>query len=321
MTEIFSTHPFLAWTAALTAAAVVVCVGVRKWGPVKRLRRRFRTARAGVVWNRRAGVVDRPVTCSVVVTLTAAPSRMSGLPRIIASLLNQTCPPDEVHVNIPHVFGRTGESYSFPPDWPTDTRVKVFRVEDLGPATKFAHTVDRIPLDADTIIVVVDDDVLYLQEAIEGLLRAVGRSKTIAVGFSGYRFGPAWETVLAQSDAPVEVVEGWAAFATHRAAFGAGLADYLRAAHASRSCFLHDDVVISNWFAMRGVARMQLATRSVNRRRMRRLGAQLAAGYQAGALHGISAPAVRARESGEHLASLGIWALNSPIPSNHREAP
>lgn len=306
----------VAWVlvaAILAIAAALLVRALLRHGPVKRLRRRLRTARAQALWARPAAAVVRPVASRVIVTMTASPDRLAGMDRTVRTLLNQTCPPDEVHLNIPHRFRRTGEEYAIPA-WcgSLDPRVRVFRVEDIGPATKSVPTVERFRVDEDVVIVIADDDVLYLQESLEVLLREVAVDRRAAYGFSGYDFGPRWASVLAHGRSEVQVIEGWACVAAHRSCFGDGYAAHMARANESRACFCHDDVVMSNWFQFHGVRRMQLHDASVNRRRMRKLGAQLDFGYLPGALHQESSGAGRARDAARHLESLGCWRLRSP---------
>jgi hypothetical protein len=304
---------WLPWTLVGAAALAVGARGLLKAGFAKRMRRRRRTARAAATWNRVAESRARPVPSRVIVSMTSAPGRMLELERSVRTLLNQTCAPDEVHLNIPHVFRRTGEEYVIP-TWvrAPDPRVRLYRVEDIGPATKSVPTVARFAPGDDVVVIVADDDVLYLQESIEVLLCAIRDDPRAAYGFSGYDFGDRWQSVLARGRRGVQVIEGWAAVAAHRSCFGVGLPEHVAAANRSRACFCHDDVVISNWFELQGVPRVQLHADAVNRRRMRRLGAQLDFGYLPGALHQESSGASRARDAALHLAGMGLWRLRSP---------
>ena len=47
-----------------------------------------------------------------------------------------------------------------------DNKIKIFRTEDLGPATKLIPTVERIT-DPETIIIVCDDDLVYHPDMIK----------------------------------------------------------------------------------------------------------------------------------------------------------
>jgi hypothetical protein len=312
-----SPAPSIFWVVVAAILLIAACLQLRsllKLGPVKRMRRRMRTARAQALWVRPAVMVARPVCSKVVVTMTASPDRLAGMDRTVCTLLNQTCPPDEVHLNIPHRFRRTGENYAIPA-WciSLDPRVRVFRVDDIGPATKSVPTVERFRADEDVVIVIADDDVLYLQESLEVLLREVAADHRAAYGFSGYDFGTRWDSILTRGRSEVQVIEGWACVAAHRSCFGDGYAVHMARANESRACFCHDDVVMSNWFELNGVRRLQLHDAAVNRRRMRKLGAQLDFGYLPGALHQQSSGASRACDAARHLEALGLWRLRSPL--------
>jgi hypothetical protein len=312
------TLPFMLDVLVLLAMAAAVGLAVSwivHWGPVKRWRRRLRTRRHLRRWARVATPVERPCSSRVVVSLTVAPSRLIPLQRTVATLLNQSCVPDEIHINVPWTFRRTGEDYVLP-TWmlSPDARVMIHRVEDDGPATKTVATVERIDASSDTLLIIADDDTLYPQRAIEVLLQAHVSDPAAVHGCSGYGLGPSWESVLAKGEMDVEVIEGWAGFVAHRRHFAEGFPEHVRAANECRSCLLHDDIVVSNWFALQGVRRRQIHDPSFNRRLMRELGAQQDYGYLPDALHQGSAPADRARLAAVFLSRLGLWRLVSPSP-------
>lgn len=109
----------------------------------------------------------------VVLTLTTIPSRLSnnnyddeGIKSCIESLQNQNYDDYEVHFNIPYTNKLTSEEYIIPEWLDNYNKIKVFRVEDLGPATKLISTVERIT-DPNTLIVVCDDDLVYHPDMIE----------------------------------------------------------------------------------------------------------------------------------------------------------
>ena len=302
------------WLLALAGIALAAALyWLSRRGPIKRWRRRLRTRRAERVWSREAVAVPRAVSSRVIVTLTASPGRMVALEQTVRTLLNQTCPPDEIHLNIPEVFRRTGERYEIP-GWcsQVDPRVRLFRVEDIGPATKMVTTVERVGPAEDILLVIADDDTLYPQETIQALLEAHRDAPSTVHAVSGYDLGPQWESVLAKEARPVAVVEGWATFVAHRRHFGAGFAEHVHRVSSCRACFAHDDIVVSNWFALQGVDRRQIHHPMVSRRRFRQLGAQQDYGYLPGGLHQESLPSERARQCASHLASLGLWRLPSP---------
>lgn len=104
----------------------------------------------------------------LVISLTTVPERLSynvdnGFKSVVTSLCEQNYTNYEVHLNIPHKYNVTGESYIIP-DWLVDmlntyNHLKIFRTEDLGPPTKVVPTILRE--EKSTLIIVVDDDLIY----------------------------------------------------------------------------------------------------------------------------------------------------------------
>ena len=114
------------------------------------------------------------VTPSIVVSLTTVPERLNnpheeGIMRSIKSLCEQTDTDYEVHFNIPKNYHVTGEKYVIP-EWLNEFKLKylhlkVFRTEDFGPPTKMVPTLLRIK-DPETILLVVDDDLVYHKDMV-----------------------------------------------------------------------------------------------------------------------------------------------------------
>jgi hypothetical protein len=109
----------------------------------------------------------------IIVSLTTIPKRMSTLYLVLQSILDQTYPISEIHLNIPYFCLRTGEHYEIPPEIREYPKVKVFRTEDFGAATKIAPTFRRIGRDGASYIWQVDDDICYPQNALELLVQGM----------------------------------------------------------------------------------------------------------------------------------------------------
>lgn len=297
---------------------------LHQWGPWKRLRRRVRTWRSAPLWRIPARPVARPFPSRLVVSLTTSPDRIRTLDRVVRTLLNQSCAPDEIHLNVPHVFRRSGRAYEIPA-WcrELDPRLRLFRVEDIGPATKSLPTLLRFRPDEDVVVVIVDDDVLYLQRTLEAHCLAIARDPGCAYGLAGYDLLPGGDRRQGRGAVDVGVLEGWASIGLHRSVAGEGIERYFEAAARSRACFAHDDVVMSNWLALRGVRRRLVHDRRATLRMMRARGAQLDIGYLSDSLHrgtepGTGEPLLRVPEVESHLRSLGLWALDrgrEPAPA------
>jgi hypothetical protein len=111
---------------------------------------------------------------SVIITLTTVPERLNndaedGLRLVLKSLCEQDDDDYEVHFNVPEFYSVNNTPYIIP-SWLDDLKLKyknlkVFRTEDFGPPTKFVPTLKRIK-DPNTILIVVDDDLVYHHEMI-----------------------------------------------------------------------------------------------------------------------------------------------------------
>jgi hypothetical protein len=111
---------------------------------------------------------------SVIVSLTTVPERLEhnheqGLISVLKSLCEQDDDDYEVHINIPFISKFSKKEYIIP-EWIEEYKLKynhlkVFRTEDFGPPTKLIPTVQRI-LNGETIIIVVDDDLIYQKNMI-----------------------------------------------------------------------------------------------------------------------------------------------------------
>ena len=126
-----------------------------------------------------------------ILTLTTIPTRLSvdderGIKACIESLINQTYDNYEIHFNIPSINKLTGEEYTIPAWLEAYTKIKIFRTEDLGPATKLIPTVERIK-DPETIIIVVDDDLIYEPDMVRTQIENQIKWTEAIVGYDGLR--------------------------------------------------------------------------------------------------------------------------------------
>ena len=89
------------------------------------------------------------------ISFTSVPNRFKTLPLVVESLTRQELPANEIHLNLAH------QDFS---DLPSSIRatleqskVKVFSVDDWGPAKKLVPTLQR----SDLPVICVDDDLIY----------------------------------------------------------------------------------------------------------------------------------------------------------------
>ncbi len=112
---------------------------------------------------------------SLIITLTTVPERLSdpgekAIISVIESLCTQNDDDYHIHFNIPEHSAFSDQPYIIP-KWLYEFKIKypylkIFRTEDYGPPTKFVPTIKRKEIDDNTIILVVDDDLVYHPDMI-----------------------------------------------------------------------------------------------------------------------------------------------------------
>lgn len=286
---------------------------------LKSLRWRLRTWLNKKYWSKPIATVPRPVKSKIIVGLTTSPQRIVYLKPVLKSILRQSCPPDEIHLNIPHIFKRDGSSYDIPNFInEIDPRIKIVRVEDIGPGTKIIPTLLQLNEASDTIVITADDDILMLPQTIETLTAALKIDSSAVYGLSGYRLGLDLIPIYTNKRIPVDVLEGYAHFAVHRKLISNDFISYLKIAHSLRAGYLHDDIILANYFAHKKINRIQLYDNLANRKIIRNRGAQLHYGIGLDALHkgggdlisdNVAKQTQQARDICTFMKRQKLWAL------------
>ncbi len=123
-------------------------------------------------------------------SLTTTPERLVSdyFRRVVERVLRQNII-DVLLLNVPHMYARTREPYVIP-NWVLQhPRIKTHRCKDIGPATKILGGLDVLPDHA--LVVVLDDDILYQDFMLEGLLQAHRRDPSaVSCWFANKE--PAW---------------------------------------------------------------------------------------------------------------------------------
>ena len=253
-------------------------------GPTRSWRRkrryRFKIQQAESFWKNLKVTEARRDTLTVVATLTTAPDRIHLIEPVLQSLTSgQSRPPNEIHLNIPHRFARTGAEYIIP-DFIKNYPVKVFRCEDEGPGTKLIPTIRRRAINVNVWFFVVDDDIRHLPEAVQTLLGFAQKNSQAAYGYADNYLYRKWSP----PDGSVDILCGFGGFLVHRSFFGTDFEDYLSKALSNKSCRFHDDVYFSNYLALHKISRFRVATAEVSLDRMEELGCLLEQGGEVGSL-------------------------------------
>ena len=89
------------------------------------------------------------------ISFTSVPNRFKTLPLVVESLTRQELPANEIHLNLAHQdFNDLPSSIRATLE---QSKVKVFSVDDWGPAKKLIPTLQR----SDLPVICVDDDLIY----------------------------------------------------------------------------------------------------------------------------------------------------------------
>jgi hypothetical protein len=156
----------------------------------------------------------------VIISLSTTPNRLSetregwGVKPCIENLLSFSYPNYEVHFNVPQFFHKTGLQYELP-EWllekiQKDEKLKVYRCNDFGSITKIVPTLQRTT-DPKTVIITVDDDIIYQDGFIEYHLEKIKQHPKSVLGFAGIgaRNGSCHLCTTVKEDTEVRVIEGY----------------------------------------------------------------------------------------------------------------
>jgi hypothetical protein len=125
---------------------------------------------------------------NVIVCFSSMPSRIGKTELMVKSIIEQTFSPSNIFLFLPDICVREGKSYDIP-SWIENSGIVVVRTDkDYGPGTKLipALTMD---LDPDTLIITVDDDIVYERHMIEELVSVAENVTESAIGFLGIGSG------------------------------------------------------------------------------------------------------------------------------------
>lgn len=205
----------------------------------------------------------------IIASLTTIPSRIDLIHDTIQSVINQTVPIHSVEINIPHKFKRKNEDYIIP-GWLTDLEkstkntkcpVKLFRTRDFGPATKVVPTFLRHRNDKDketTYVWSVDDDFAYPVNMLATLFREFNPNKKTILSHSCANWkidldsGECVGHLAGRAECKPQFVEGFASVLYPITFIGDDFEDYMLKVIENPFCKNGDDVIISNYFNMKG---------------------------------------------------------------------
>lgn len=205
------------------------------------------------------------ISMQFIISLTTVPHRLEvsdagdrhGCKSALLTLLNQTYGNYEVHLNVPHVYKALSQAVQLP-DWllkleSNNPRLKIFRTEDYGAATKLYPTVQRVT-DSETNIIIADDDLEYCDGIIAAYEEARQRYPDDCIGYAGISEiggkGRHFCTTV-DSDARVKVIEGYKTVCFKRSFFDEHYDDFVNKTWA-------DDVGMSAYMGYRNIRKIVL---------------------------------------------------------------
>jgi hypothetical protein len=241
-------------------AGVVLWIRQRRSLQIQFIRETLATAPNGQVEQR------------VIAAMSTLPDRIVNLEPTIRCLLEQTRPPNEIVIAIPEFSRRQQKGYKIPKYLEELPPVRILHCDtDWGPATKFIPVV-REELAAgrtDTLIMIVDDDRVYPNDALETYLFYHRRLPDAALSFRGAPIPKdmKWGPRMTRGDRlrepqKVAVITGCGSYFIQPRFFDQQLWDYSKAPAAA---FYMDDIWISGCLDRRGVEKYIVPTSEMMR--------------------------------------------------------
>lgn len=209
--------------------------------------------------------MSSPPSLRVIVSLTAIPSRMKRIQNTLNSLLNQSYTNLQVNLCLPEKCNKEAIPYVIPDEIRKNKRINIIRTHiDYGPVTKLFGTLQTIDrTDENTVIVIVDDDVIYGPNVIERLVQASLAYPECAIGFCGWNVQTMLEQgyydLLYEEDrllptvTPANILEGYRCILLKPAFFDKKIFDY----EGYVDCLKWvDDVWIGGYLATRKIPKI-----------------------------------------------------------------
>lgn len=202
---------------------------------------------------------------NIVVSMTTVPIRLNdheqedqGIRPGLKTILEQSDIEYEVHLNIPYKHRhRVIELPEWLSEWQEKyPHLKIFRTFDFGSVTKIYPTIQRIT-DPDTIIIIADDDLIYVDGFIKSHLEARERYPDCAIGYAGIHSintdppGKYYFASTVPEDITVRILEGYKTVSFKRSMFDTDLEQFI---------FTHwnDDIAISAYMGYKDIRKIVL---------------------------------------------------------------
>jgi hypothetical protein len=200
---------------------------------------------------------------NIIISLTTVPNRLMephdhmGARLGLKTILDQSYKNFTIHFNIPYRYKLTNEEITIP-NWLNDyskkySNLEIYRTEDHGPITKILPTIERIN-DPETIIIVADDDLYYMNGLIEAHLKARDKYPNHAIGFAGMSAidGSCHFCTSVKEDKRVKILEGYKTVSYKRNFFDQSLYNFLDKSW-------NDDLILSAYMGYKNIPKIVIA--------------------------------------------------------------
>jgi mannosyltransferase OCH1-like enzyme len=205
---------------------------------------------------------DTPVAVDdgVIISLTTIPSRIHNIFPTLNSLLLQSRPAEKIYLNLPELSVREKCTYQIPAILRDDKRISINRCkEDYGPLTKLLPVLDLVK-QPDTIIITVDDDMVYHPDMIKTMMKYHDRFPQVVLGFRGWNIPTSGlyedsKTIFSnQTKKPrkVDILTGVSGVLYLRKHFKG---DFFERDNLPREGFFVDDICINGYLKKKSVKR------------------------------------------------------------------
>ena len=178
---------------------------------------------------------------NIIVSLTTSPTRIHGIESLLECISNQTIKPSKIVLNLPHIFKRTNTTFTNIPKFIlTNSLIYINRCDDIGPSTKIIPTTYLFD-DPETIIISIDDDIVYRNNFIETLLKYSNLEPDAVITGQSFMRINKFNNNLNYA----QLVEGYSSVLYKKKHFQNFDLDKLL--NYPKYCFFADDFIISNY--------------------------------------------------------------------------
>lgn len=208
----------------------------------------------------------------VIASLTTLPSRIEFIEPVLMSMLNQSYPPDEIHIQIPRYCVKEDRTYVLPDFLSGHEKVKVFEHPvDYGPATKWLPALKSL-WGQGVLLLVMDDDCQYSKDMVRQLIEGYTNDpKQVYCSTGGILQGnpigqflvaekPAENALTIQKDNKkpvfVDTVQGFSLVLFEVDLIEKSLIEWMNRDDLTD---LADDILLSSMFEKQGIRRVQIA--------------------------------------------------------------